>query len=74
MKSAKISISLHSSLIEFIDRYKDQEGYKSRSAVIESALQLLQDTYLESAYREANSQIDSDWEITANDGLTDETW
>ena len=43
------------------------------SAVIESALKLLKSEYLESAYQQANSQIDPDWEVTANDGLSDRT-
>ena len=29
---------------------------------------------LEAAYHEANTEVNSDWELTVADGLTDETW
>lgn len=45
-----------------------------RSQVIEVALQLLREQELEEAYREANQEVDSDWELTVADGLADETW
>jgi antitoxin ParD1/3/4 len=70
----KISISLSSSLVRFIETYKNTHQHKSRSQVIETALQLLQQQELEAAYREANQEIDSDWEVTVADGLADETW
>ncbi|MGF1486563.1 MAG: type II toxin-antitoxin system ParD family antitoxin [Prochloraceae cyanobacterium] len=75
MQSEKISISLPSSLLQFIENYKSEAGYKSRSAVIESAVKLLQEQYLESAYARANLEIDPQWETTTHDGLTDDsTW
>ena len=48
--------------------------YKSRSYVIELALRLLQEKDLEDAYRQANAEIDAEWEVTSVDGLSDETW
>jgi len=74
MNTEKISISLPPSLIKFIEDYKIESGFQSRSAVIESALKLLQAEYLESAYQQANAEIDPDWEIANSDGLKDETW
>lgn len=72
MSTEKISISLSSPLVKFIETYKNTYQCKSRSQVIETALQLLQQQELETAYREANREIDPDWEVTAADGLADE--
>lgn len=74
MQAEKISVSLSRSLVRFIETYKTSHQCKSRSQVIETALQLLQQQELEQAYREANQEIDPDWELTVADGLTDETW
>lgn len=59
MATEKISASLSSSLVRFIETYKNTHQHKSRSQVIETALQLLQQE-LEAAYREANQEIDPD--------------
>ncbi|MDJ0719520.1 MAG: CopG family transcriptional regulator [Prochloraceae cyanobacterium] len=74
MQSEKLSISLSPSLVRFVENYKVTKGCKSRSQVIEKALELLQETYLEEAYREASKEVDPDWEVTTADGLSDETW
>jgi metal-responsive CopG/Arc/MetJ family transcriptional regulator len=74
MQSEKISISLPSSLLQFIENYKLNKGCKSRSAVIELAIELLRYQELERAYREAAQEIDPQWDLTVGDGLSDETW
>lgn len=74
MQVEKISVSLPKALVQFIEIYKATHQCKSRSQVIEMALQQLQEYELEQAYHEANQEIDPDWEITVADGLTDETW
>lgn len=74
MSVEKISISLPLSLIQFVEAYKNNHQYKSRSQVIEMALKKLQEEELEKAYREANQEIDSTWDVTIADGLADETW
>jgi metal-responsive CopG/Arc/MetJ family transcriptional regulator len=74
MQSQKISISLPSSLMGFIEHYKSVKGCKSRSQVIEYALILLQEQELEAAYRNASAEVEEDWDITVADGLADETW
>lgn len=74
MHVEKISVSLSGSLVRFIETYRASHHCKSRSQVIETALQLLQQQELEQAYREANQEIDPDWELTVADGLIDETW
>ena len=74
MSTEKISSSLPASLVQFIENYKITKGCKSRSQVIELALDLLRYQELEQAYGEASAEIDADWELTVGDGLTDETW
>jgi len=73
-QSEKISISLPVSLLNFIETYKITKGCQSPSQVIEVALELLRNQELESAYRQASSEIDNTWDLTIADGLTDETW
>lgn len=74
MQAEKISISLSKSLLQFIESYKIAKGCNSPSQVIEVALELLRNQELESAYRQASSEVESAWELTVADGLTDETW
>jgi antitoxin ParD1/3/4 len=74
MQVEKLSISLPASLVQFVEGYKIAHDCKSRSQVIEMALQLLRKQELESAYREASAEVDNDWDVTITDGLTDETW
>ena len=74
MQAEKISISLSQSLLQFIETYRIAKGCKSPSQVIEVALELLRNQELESAYRQASSEVDSAWDVTVADGLTDETW
>jgi hypothetical protein len=37
----------------------------------EEALELLRNRELEEAYRQASAEVDSDWDVTVADGLTD---
>ena len=74
MQSQKISISLPSEMVNFIERYQEVTGCRSRSQVISQALSLLQMQELEQAYREASLEIEEDWETVIGDGLSNETW
>ena len=74
MQSQKISISLPSEMVAFIEHYKEVSGCQSRSQVISEALSLLQSRELEKAYQEASLEVDEAWEVTVGDGLADETW
>jgi hypothetical protein len=69
MQAEKISISLSQSLVKFIESYKIAKGCKSPPQVIEVALELLRTQELESAYRQASSEVDSAWVLTVADGL-----
>ncbi len=85
----KLSISLPIFFINFINNYIATHNSKTPSHVIQEALQLLRDRELgsincdadkehngelERAYRDAVQEFDTAWEITAKDGLYDETW
>ncbi|MEA5571562.1 CopG family transcriptional regulator [Calothrix sp. UHCC 0171] len=74
MNVEKLSISLPISLVEFIENYKQKKGCQSRSQVVEKALKLLRELELEETYRLASQEVESIWDATITDGLTDETW
>jgi len=75
MNIQKISISLPQQQYDFIENYQAEHHYKTRSEVIRDALYLLQQKQLEACYREANEEIETDFDITASDGVDDnETW
>jgi Arc/MetJ-type ribon-helix-helix transcriptional regulator len=71
----KVSVSLPSDDVEFLDRYANQQGYESRSAVLHKAVRLLRASGLSGAYEDAwDEWASSDeaplWEATARDGLS----
>lgn len=74
MHTEKLSVSLPVKLISFVEHYRTQHALKSRADVISEALELLHQNELKVAYREANQEIDSDWDVTLMDGLSNETW
>lgn len=52
---------------DFLENYQMEHHYKTRSAVIKEALDLLQ-----GCYREANEEIDEAFEATAADGIEED--
>ncbi len=74
MRAEKLSVSLPESSARFLEEYQAKHALKSRSEVIELAIRLLRERDLESAYRLAAREADSAYEVTASDGLADETW
>jgi antitoxin ParD1/3/4 len=74
MYAEKLSVSLPSGLVGFIEQYRATHALKSRSQVIGEALELLRQRELEIAYREANQETDTDFDIALADGLNNETW
>ena len=75
MQSQKLSISLPKQQCEFIEHYLIEHHIKNRSEVIREALYLLQQKELEACYKEANPEIESDFECTNLDGIEDnEAW
>ena len=73
MSAAKLSISLPTSLVEFLENYRKKRAM-NRSQVFEEAVKLLRSRELEAAYREADAKSDKAWNTTIADGLTDEAW
>jgi antitoxin ParD1/3/4 len=69
MYAQKISIPLSKPLYNFVESYQETHHCKSCSEVINQALYLLQQTQLESCYKEANKETDNEFEITTLDGL-----
>ena len=70
----KVSVSLPDEDVDFIDKYAKQEGYASRSAVLQRAVRLLRASGLGAAYEEAwrewaDSGEEESWESTSADGL-----
>jgi len=70
----KISVSLPDEDIDFLDEYAKSLGVRSRSAVIQKAVQLLRATELGPAYADAweewRTSGDADeWETVVADGI-----
>ena len=65
MQAEKISISLSKSLVNFIESYKIAKGCNLPSQVIEVAWELLRNQELESAYRQASSEVDPAWDLNS---------
>jgi Arc/MetJ-type ribon-helix-helix transcriptional regulator len=71
----KISISLPDEDVEFLDSYAQSQGYRSRSAVVHSAVSMLRSSKLGDAYADAWAEWEESgeaevWDRTAADGLT----
>ena len=73
MQVAKLSISLPQPLLTFVGAYRQSHACKSRSQVIEKALEVLREKELEEAYSLAAEEVDPAWDATVADGLADET-
>ena len=74
MGQQKLSISVPATLAHFVERYRDEHGIKTKSAVIERALELLREHELERAYAAAAGDSDPAWDATLADGLPAEDW
>ena len=73
----KVSVSLPSEDVEFLDEYAKTQGYDSRSAVVHAAVRMLRSAKLGDEYEQAWTEwLDSDdadlWESTVGDGLAAE--
>jgi Arc/MetJ-type ribon-helix-helix transcriptional regulator len=74
MNQQKLSVSVSEPIARFVERYKGEHGIKTKSEVVEQALELLRERELERAYAEAAREIDPVWEVTSADGLVDDDW
>lgn len=74
MNHTKLSVSVHSQLAQFIERYQEAHGVPTKSEVVERALELLQKNELRQQYAEAYKEWAESgeaelWNLTAGDGL-----
>ncbi len=72
----KLSISLPEEDVAALDEYARASGLRSRSAVVQRAIQLLRHQDLDQDYAEAWEEWESSgeraaWETTTDDGLAD---
>lgn len=74
MYAEKLSVSLPTGLVGFIEQYRATYALKSRSQVIGEALELLRQRELETAYHAASQEVDTEFDIAVADGLSHETW
>ena len=69
----KLSVSIPDEDVEFIDRYADEHGVRTRSAVVQRALSLLRGLELGDDYAAAWDEWSTGeadiWEVTVGDGL-----
>ena len=70
----KLSISLPDNDVEFLDRYAQEQGVDSRSAVVAKAIELLRASQMIGAYAQAFDEWDDSsengvWDKTAADGI-----
>lgn len=72
MRVEKLSISIPVSFTHFIEEYQATHACKSKSEVIQIAINLLRQKELENAYCLANKEIDPEFDNTSADGLDDE--
>jgi len=71
----KISVSLPDEDVDFLDSYAENQGYKSRSAVVHTAVRMLRSSKLGDAYADAWQEWEDSgeaeiWDRAASDGLT----
>ena len=70
----KVSVSLPTDDVEFLDAYASERGLDSRSAAVHRAVRLLRTAELATAYEAAWEEWDTDdaapaWESTVTDGI-----
>lgn len=75
--SRKISVSLPSARVDFVDRYAAEDPGRTRSSTIAEAVALLEERELESSYAAAYDEWKGSgdrelWEATVADGLAAE--
>jgi hypothetical protein len=79
MANIKLSVSVDQNFLPFIERYQQDHTVRTKSEVIERALNLLRKAELEAAYCEAGREWRENpdaalWENVVADGLEAEDW
>jgi Arc/MetJ-type ribon-helix-helix transcriptional regulator len=70
----KVSVSLPSEDVEFLDAYASAHAFPSRSAVLQQAIRVLRLSDLDDAYGAAWAEWDEGgdaaaWDVTSGDGV-----
>ena len=70
----KLSVSLSSEDVEYLDAYAETQGLESRSATLQKAVRLLRASELGAAYEDAwsewaGSEDSNLWDAATGDGL-----
>lgn len=74
MPQEKLSVTVHESLVEFVETYRTHHDVRTKSEVVERALRLLRERELEADYAAAAAEADPAWDATDADGLPDDDW
>jgi antitoxin ParD1/3/4 len=79
MNAAKLSVSLDPRKLEFISKYQQTHGVRTKSEVVERAIKLLEHQELKTQYAQAYSEWaasgeETVWDVTSADGLEAEDW
>ena len=79
MNVAKLSVSLDPRKLEFISKYQQTHGVRTKSEVVERAIKLLEHQELKTQYAQAYSEWaqsgeETVWDATSADGLEPEDW
>ena len=74
MANIKLSVSVDQTFVPFIERYQHNHTIRTKSEVVERALELLRKAELEQAYKEAAQDWLENpdaalWENTVGDGI-----
>lgn len=67
----RISVSLPTPLVRFLEQYQASHAVKTRSEVLERAVLLLRQENLIEEYRQSALENDPAWDVTAGDGLNE---
>jgi len=70
MPHSKVSLSLSSEDLAFLDAEALQGRYPSRSAAVQDAVRMLRESRLADAYAEAYAEgYDEEWDAAVDDGI-----
>ena len=74
MNVAKLSVSLDPRKLEFISKYQQTHGVRTKSEVVERAIKLLEHEELKTQYAQAYSEWaasgeETVWDVSSADGL-----
>ena len=72
MSKEKLSVTISSDLVAFMNFYRDAHNEHNRSHIVQTALELLRQRELGMAYKDANAEIDDAFDACSGDGFDDQ--